>query len=161
LIKDYSTSLRPAKFIIFTFVSNNEVYISIHNEEFWLQAKRVYARTDYDLNPNVRISDHIKWYEQPANNIETSIFNKQNKLLHFATINSGEKTFTVHKIKEDSTFPFPKENHQYTFPISLNGLIFFLWFRNKKVLLGRSFNVVVEYKEKDDVSIKIDKDRIT
>lgn len=157
-IVSYFKRTRRAKFLVFAlkplkWEDKLEIFISVHNEEFWLNCKNAFAETRFiyadAMDPTVGC---VKWYEGSDDKGEVSIPRKKHKLLHFATVDIGNDEFCLHKIDGDESFP--NGEGKYTFPIHLKGKMFF-GNRISKVEMEAGFDVVINYRGKEDILVDV------
>lgn len=148
----YLKRTKQAKFVFPHIIQKNEIYIIVHNDEFWLRAVEVYAYTafaDKYWNP---VRGRIKWEKESDAKGEASISRKSHKLLHFATIDPERDVFTMRMV--DGDVVFAKDEHTATFPVSIQGKMDF-WGKPTKTILNASLDVVVDYKGRDNISVKV------
>jgi hypothetical protein len=145
------TGIRPARVMVNHIEHANEIYIMVINLESWFRIEMVHADTEYAWQKDI---DHpfrgrLKWIENSTEHTEETSINYGvcktqggYRLLHFATINKEKHNFNLYGFDHHY---FPKVEGKYTFPITLEGSMYFLWFKISRVILKKHFEVVVIY----------------
>lgn len=156
--KLFFSVVRPANFMIVRTVIENEVYVVVHNDEFWLQAEDVYVETEFSWNfdPN-HIKGKIKWDNKDDKDGLTTISRKKHKLLHFVTLDIENNNLIMNFVNGRSEiFPLPdSENPVFKFPITISGKMYFLNKYIEKVMLFIPKTVVISYTT-DAITVKIE-----
>lgn len=86
----------------------DEVYIDIKNKEWFIDIIRILFRFEFVYQDEV-IKDSLEWIESSNKKGETNILRCKTKTLHFATIQPIDRTYNIHLLKGDSTFPFQND----------------------------------------------------
>lgn len=86
----------------------NEIYIDVKNNECFIDIIRILFRGEFIYQDEV-IKDSLEWIEGSNKKGETNISRCKTKTLHFSTIQPVERTYTIHLLKRELTFPFQND----------------------------------------------------
>ncbi len=161
LVRYIRETVWDAKFL-FTHIKFQEfdgklgIYIIVHNDERWLDSKAVNANMSNSIYRDRQITGRIKWDKAPDESGEISIPRKSHKLLHLATVNAKDNSFTLHKVNGDETFP--QGEHSYKIPLNVQGKIVIWKWAVPKVILNVGLEIVIDYKGDDNITVAVEKD---
>jgi hypothetical protein len=96
---------RPLDIFCKIIKKDNEVYLEVENREWFDDAFPIYASCGFTKNGET-ILDRIKWVNIFSDNGEATLFHRQKRLLHLATIDKDKKGYCIHSINRDIFIPF-------------------------------------------------------
>jgi hypothetical protein len=134
-VRRFLTATRNADIVVLLVTAENEYFLAVRNDEYWLRANEVAARSVFRLYLNEpKIEAHIKWYKDGSKDAAIPIARKNSALLHIAT--KASDRYVIHFTDRDFMFPIPNDvKPYYKIDVTISGFMSFLGYKLKRVSL--------------------------